>query len=202
MSKNRLSFAAPASLWEEAIPLGNGKLGAMVFGGVTKERIALNYDELWTGFPRDENKPNAYQSFFKARDAAMGNDLLLSQQIIEEEITSANVQAYMPLGDLLLTMPSGMIRGYRRFLDIDRAKAEVTYAKNGASFRWEYITSHPAKCLLIRVTANQPGNLIISAYDPIKEQDILRARESSIQRDYVADENRKREQNEKQMRTK
>lgn len=156
MSKNRLSFAAPASLWEEAIPLGNGKLGAMVFGGVTKERIALNYDELWTGFPRDENKPNAYQSFFKARDAAMGNDLLLSQQIIEEEITSANVQAYMPLGDLLLTMPSGMIRGYRRFLDIDRAKAEVTYAKNGASFRWEYITSHPAKCLLIRVTANQP----------------------------------------------
>ncbi len=162
MSKNILTYQTPATLWEEALPLGNGKLGAMVFGSVTEERVALNYDELWTGFPRDENKPNAYLSFEKAREAALRDDLLQAQDIIEKEIASANVQAYMPLGDLLLSKPAGMVRGYRRTLDLNRAKAEVAYSKNGVAFRWEYFTSYPAKCLIIRVTASQPESVSFS----------------------------------------
>ena len=95
MNKNTLLFPSPATIWEEALPLGNGKLGAMVFGGTGEDKISLNYDELWSGYPRDENKAGAYVSYFKARDAAMRGELLRAQDIIEREIASANVQAYM-----------------------------------------------------------------------------------------------------------
>lgn len=162
MHKNNLLFHSPATAWEEALPLGNGKLGAMVFGGTVEDKIGLNYDELWTGYPRDENKAGAYISYFKARDAAMRGGLLQAQDIIEKEIASPNVQAYMPMGHLLLTKPNGRIRGYRRVLDIDRAVAEVTYTNNGVGYRWEYFTSLTAGCLIIRGTANQEGSISLS----------------------------------------
>ncbi|MBQ7580999.1 MAG: glycoside hydrolase N-terminal domain-containing protein, partial [Clostridia bacterium] len=83
---SQLYFKKPAGAFEDALPLGAGKLGAMVYGGVEKEKISLNYDELWSGFPRDENRKNASKFYFEARRLAYEGKYEEAQAIIEKNI--------------------------------------------------------------------------------------------------------------------
>ena len=154
MADNILFYRSPAVMFEEALPLGGGKTGAMVYGGVDCETLDLNYDELWTGFPRDDNRSGAVKAFRKARAAAMQGKLLQAQDIIEKEIASPDVAAYMPLGTLQITRDSGAVSDYRRTLDIDDACAQVTYRKDGTAYRCEYFISAPRDCLIIRYSAS------------------------------------------------
>ena len=151
LAGSRLFFDAPANVFEEALPLGAGKLGAMVYGDPVREKISLNYDELWTGFPRDENRKNAVEDFKKARALAFAGKLKSAQRLVERRIASANVQAYQPAGNLFLQQEEGLITEYNRVLSLADAVAEVTYKKNGVPFRETCFTSAPRDCMVMRI---------------------------------------------------
>ena len=159
MAESILYFNTPADVFEEALPLGGGKLGAMVYGGVASEKINLNYDELWTGFPRDENRKDAAQAFQKARELAYAGKMRAAQKIIETKIATKSVQAYQPAGDLLIKRANGAFSDFSRTLRLGTAAAEVTYKQNETAYRAEYITSAPRDCLIIRFTADKKGAL-------------------------------------------
>ena len=101
-----IQFHSPAVYWTEALPVGNGKLGAMVFGGVEKERIALNEDTLWSGYPKDWNNPRAKEVLPKVRE-------LIAQEKYQEadrlckEMMGPYTQSYLPFGDLHIVMDHG-----------------------------------------------------------------------------------------------
>ena len=96
-----LYYSSPAKEWIEALPLGNGSIGAMVFGKTNTEKICMNIDTLWTGFPRDTRiKENTYENFLKARELSLKGKYDESQDIIEEECLGNWTQAYLPLCDI------------------------------------------------------------------------------------------------------
>ena len=99
-------FDRPADSFEEALPLGGGKLGAMIYGGVENDRISLNYDELWTGYPRNDNK-DAYADFVRARELALSFKEKEAEKLIEEKICSPSVQSYQPAGYFLIKREAG-----------------------------------------------------------------------------------------------
>ncbi len=155
MAESILYFNTPADVFEEALPLGCGKLGAMVYGGVATEKINLNYDELWTGFPREENRKDAAEAFRKARELAYAGKMRAAQKIIETKIATTSVQAYQPAGDLLITRDNSAFSDFSRTLHLGTATAEIGYNQNGAVYRAQYITSAPRDCLIIRFTADK-----------------------------------------------
>ena len=170
MSDSKLYFDAPAVLFEEALPLGAGKLGAMIYGGTDENRIDLNYDELWTGFPRNENRENAAEAFKKAQALAYEGKLKQAQKIIEKEIGTASVQAYQPAGTLFIKRPSGDVSAYSRTLQLATATAETVFTDAGTQYRTVCFTSAPADCLVIRMTADKPGAVCFS----LRYENVLR----------------------------
>ena len=129
---SRLYYDSPAKAWTQALPIGNGHLGAMIYGGVKKDVIALNHDELWTGTPKDTVRKGAVKSFEKARKLALNGRLHEAQKEIEDNFDSTWSQAYLPLGNLIAEFSSKKkISGYERYLDIDKAVSGVEYLTNG-----------------------------------------------------------------------
>ena len=166
MANSRLYFTSPARVFEEALPLGAGKLGAMVYGGTVLERVGLNYDELWTGFPRDDNRENAYADYLKARQLAYEGKLRTAERLIEKKIASPCVAAYQPAGDVVLRKADLPVSGYSRTLALDTAVAETSYIKSGVTYRITYFTSAPRDCMVIRYTADKPASVSLSVgYD-------------------------------------
>ena len=97
-----LWYQDAAQYWTQALPLGNGRLGAMVFGGVAQERLALNEDTLWSGTPGQRLRPGAAQAWKQARTLVTQGEIKKAERLLEEEFLSDYTQAYMPLGNLLL----------------------------------------------------------------------------------------------------
>ena len=159
MSESVLRFDAPAADFENALPLGAGKLGAMVYGGVSRDRISLNYDELWTGFPRDERRPNARAYYAQARTLVYGGRFKSAQRLIESRIASPNVQSYQPAGSLFIEKENGDFTEYERTLSLSEAVARVSYRKNGVKYRQTYFTSAPRDCLIIRFSADRAASV-------------------------------------------
>ena len=157
--KRMLYFNRPAGVFEEALPLGAGKLGAMIYGGVGTNRICLNYDELWTGYPRDDDRRGTAEWFCKARELTLAGKPDEAQRIIETEIASANVQAYMPAGSLMIERDAYTFGEYERTLSLRDATAEVSYRQRGATFHDVYFTSAPRDCLIARLSADRGGKI-------------------------------------------
>ncbi|MBR5423870.1 MAG: glycoside hydrolase family 95 protein [Clostridia bacterium] len=157
MADSILYFDSPAEAFGEALPLGGGKLGAMVYGGVCEENINLNYDELWTGFPREENRKDAAEAYRLARELAYAGKLRAAQKVIETKIATKSVQAYQPAGDLKITRKNGDFREYGRTLRLASAAANVSYLQDDVRFEGEYFVSAPRDCLVIRYAANRKG---------------------------------------------
>ncbi|THF77771.1 glycoside hydrolase family 95 protein [Cohnella fermenti] len=159
-----IQFQLPAVHWVEALPVGNGRLGAMVFGGIEKERIALNEDTLWSGYPQDGNNPGAREALPKIRE-------LIARKRYEEadrlakEMMGPFTQSYLPFGDLLLTMEHGQLSygSYERKLDLATAVASVTYAIGGVVYTREIFASHPDQAIVMRLTASKEGRLSFRA---------------------------------------
>lgn len=160
-------FDRPAALFEEALPLGNGKLGAMIYGGVEEERISVNYDELWTGYPRDDNK-DAYESFIRARGLALSGKAKEAEELIEKETCSPSVQSYQPAGYFLIKRNAKEFGEYRRALDLGEAKAEVSYKSGTDRFKNTYITSALYDCLAVSFVSDGRFCLEISFVCPLK----------------------------------
>jgi len=156
----RLWYDEPAAQWVEALPLGNGRLGAMVFGGVTQERIALNEDTLWSGGPRNPNNPRARELLPQARKALAEKNYPLADDLCRQ-MQGPYTEAYQPLGDLLLTLHYGeaAITGYRRDLDLATAVASIAYRAGSVHHRRECFVSAPDQIIAVRMEADTPGAL-------------------------------------------
>ena len=124
-----LWYDKPASAWTQALPIGNGTLGGMIYGKVKEETVSLNHDELWTVHPKNTIRPGSLEAFQKARALALDGKLRESQDIIESDFMSTWSQAYLPLGDLVLTFDgSDRKSDYIRSLDLDTAIASAMAA--------------------------------------------------------------------------
>ncbi|MBY0163994.1 glycoside hydrolase family 95 protein [Cytobacillus firmus] len=129
-----LWYRKPAAKWEEALPLGNGRLGAMVFGGVQEERIQWNEDTLWSGFPRDSNNYEALRYLAKARELIASGKYAEAEQLIEGRMVGRNTESFLPLGDLLIRQ-SGIgdsCSAYRRELNLDTGIASTRFQAGGS----------------------------------------------------------------------
>ena len=103
----KLWYTQPATKWVEALPVGNGRLGAMVFGGVARERIALNEDTLWSGAPRESNNPDAREQLPAVRRAIAEGHYEEADRLTKK-MQGPFTQSYLPLGDLLLASPASL----------------------------------------------------------------------------------------------
>ncbi len=160
--EQQLRFDRPASIFEEALPLGNGRLGAMVYGGTTTEKISVNEDTLWSGFPSVKDRPNAYQNLTSIRNKIDCHMLGEATQEIHERFLGEFTESYQPLGTILLNFLPGNISDYERILHLDTAKAEVSYRQDGVKISREYFCSNPHQVLAIRLSAQKESSLCLT----------------------------------------
>ena len=161
---NLLWYRQEALNWNEALPLGNGRLGAMVYGGARRERICLNEDTLWSGRPSFYENPDAPEAYRRARELAARGEYAQAQKEIEERFEGLWSQAYMALGDITLDMEHAEhIQNYRRELDISTGVHRVEYDCGGAHFTREMFVSFPDQALILRLSADKPAALTFSA---------------------------------------
>lgn len=151
-----LWYRDPADRWTDALPVGNGRLGAMIFGGVASERIALNEDTLWSGAPRDWNNPGAKDHLDVVRNLVIEKqDYHAADQECRKMQGPFN-QAYEPLGDLLIDFAHGAeSTAYRRSLDLDSATSMVSYTVAGSLMKRETLVSAPAQLIVMRLTSSK-----------------------------------------------
>jgi alpha-L-fucosidase 2 len=154
----------PAEDWNEAYPVGNGQLGAMIFGGIEKERLQLNEESVWTGEPRWDANPNALKALPQVRkllfEGRYNEAEKLAQKNIMGTIRRDQKSSYQTLGDMSLDFGSfRAVTGYRRELDIEKAVARVVFTSNQVNYQREIFCSKPDKALVFRLTADRPGSL-------------------------------------------
>jgi alpha-L-fucosidase 2 len=171
-------FQTPATNWEtQALPVGNGRLGGMIFGGTAKERIQLNEDSLWSGGPRDVNNPAALAHLAETRKLLFEGKPAEAMNLAGKYLMASPMQItpYQSLGDLRLEFPGHEnAEDYRRELDLATATAKVTYRVGDVVYTREIFASHPDQVLVIRITASKPGKLTLFALLD-REQDFLPA---------------------------
>src|ERR1017187_8220272 len=161
-----LWYRRPAGQWVEALPVGNGRLGAMVFGDVNHERLQLNEDTLWTGGPYDPNSPDALAALPEVRRLIFDGKYTDAADLIGQKMMARPLRQmpYETLGDLLLTFPDGAaVAEYRRDLNLDTAIASVTYIAGGVRFTREIFSSPVDQVIAMRLTADKPGQISFSA---------------------------------------
>ena len=100
--KNKLYYTKKAKYFEQSLPVGNGRMGALVFGNLKKERIAINEDSLWSGYPKDNNKKDAYKYLASAREAVFNKDYRKAEDIINKNMHGVWSDAYLPFGDIII----------------------------------------------------------------------------------------------------
>ena len=167
-----LWYEQPAEQWVEALPVGNGSLGGMVYGTVPEERIQFNQDTVWTGKPHDYAHPGAVKYFPKLCQSML--DMLALERAgnweqakeTQQEAEALGLETFMsqplgqmtyqPVGDLRICLPGHQeVEGYRRTLDLGRAMATVEYACQGVTYRREVFCSYPDQTLVVRLTADR-----------------------------------------------
>ncbi len=162
----KLWYRQPAAKWEEALPIGNGRLGAMVFGGVSEERLQLNEDTIWAGEKRDRNNPNGAQAIIEVRRLLMAGKVKEAEELADKNIISMprRMPPYQPLGDLKLRFfGQENASEYRRELDLDAGLARVTYKVGATNFTREVFASVPDQVIVVRLTADKPGRISFAA---------------------------------------
>jgi len=153
-------YREPADRWTDALPVGNGRLGAMIFGGVGSERIALNEDSLWSGAPRNWNNPEAKKHLQVVRDLVIGKQDYHAADQECRKMQGPYNQAYEPLGDLLIDFAHGdESTDYRRSLDLDSALSAVNYTTGGGRVSRETFVSAPDQIIVVRLASSKPNAL-------------------------------------------
>jgi alpha-L-fucosidase 2 len=170
-----LRYDQPARKWVEALPVGNGRLGAMVFGGVPSERLQLNEATLWSGGPRDTNNPRARDVLPKVRAAVFAGRYQEAEELCKQ-MQGPYTESYQPLGDLRLDFGSSAAGAadYARSLDFDRAVATARYRVGEATITREVFTSLPDQVLVIRLSADRPGavSCLVSLDSPLQHESL------------------------------
>lgn len=151
-ASNVLWYNHPAKTWVQALLLGNGSLGAALYGRTDTETVELNLDTLWSGYPNKEAKYDGdpYETFKKARELSLAGKNFEAQELIEEKLTSHNSQYYLPLGKLIISSKSGLKpRSYKRQLDLKTAVHTATYTMRKSFIESESFVSAPKDVLVM-----------------------------------------------------
>src|SRR5665213_3331993 len=161
-----LWYRQPARAWTEALPIGNGRLGAMVFGHVTSERIQLNEDTLWGGGPYDPVNTNALTALPQVRQMVFDGQYRQAGNLINQRVIAkpSSEMPYETAGDLMLTFPdSASAENYRRTLNLDTAVATTEYTENGTHFTRQIFSSRADQVIVVRLTADKKGAINFAA---------------------------------------
>jgi alpha-L-fucosidase 2 len=161
-----LWYPRPAKAWTEALAVGNGRLGAMVFGGIETERLQLNEDTLWAGGPYDPNNPEAAGALPEARKLIFEGKYREAHNLAGQKMM-AKPMAQMPyqlVGDLMLSFPeTKAVANYRRDLNLDTAIARVSYVSGGVTYTREVFSSPVDQVIVVRISADKPASVSFSA---------------------------------------
>lgn len=159
----RLWYDKPAGRWEEALPIGNGRLGGMIFGTVSRERVQMNEDSVWYGGPHGGNHPDASKYLPEIRELLAQGKQLEAEHLTRMALMSSPkyMYPYQPLGDLQIWLlgHEGAVEQYNRELDLEKAVARVRYSLNGVNYVRESFSTAVDQVMVIRFTASSPGSL-------------------------------------------
>lgn len=163
-----LWYVRPASQWEEALPIGNGRLGAMIFGDPIKEHLQLNEDTIWTGRPHDYSHKGAHKYLDTIRNLIASGKQREAEALAMEKFMSVPLwqKAYQPFCDLYLDfqgLNNKEIKSYKRQLDLDEAISSVSFEHQGVRYQREYLASSPHQGIFIRCDADQDGMISFDA---------------------------------------
>lgn len=183
----RLWYKQPAKIWEEALPIGNGRMGAMVFGGIWTEHLQLNEESIWYGGPRDRNNPDALENLPEIRELLRSGHIKQAERLMRYALsgTPQSQRPYQSLGDLTLRFyptiqemsarnfispakeceecTTGHVTEYYRELDLDLAKTVTEFQYRDITFRRETFISQPDDCLIMHITSNQKNAIHFDA---------------------------------------
>jgi alpha-L-fucosidase 2 len=162
----RQSRQAATAEWVRALPVGNGRLGAMVFGGIVHERLQLNEDTLWAGRPYDPVNPEAKDTLPEVRRLLAERKYADAAKLVGAKVMSKPLaqMPYQTVGDLALTFPQvESVENYRRHLDLATATAHVSFTSGGVTFSREVFASAPDQVIVVRLTASRPGQISFEA---------------------------------------
>lgn len=158
----KLWYNQAAEKWEEALPVGNGRIGAMVFGGPLREQIQFNEESLWTGEPHEYQNPGASRYLGTIRELLFKGKQEEADRLALENFMSIPLRqkSYQPFGDLLIEMVGlGEVTDYYRDLDLDRAMTRVRFSSNGYQYHREVWVSNPDQVLAVKLTVNERKKL-------------------------------------------
>lgn len=156
----RLWYDTPASVWEEALPLGNGRIGAMVFGDPLNERYQLNEETLWSGYPKDCTNPKAKEALPFIRQAIDKGDYARAAELWQKNAQGPYSARYLPLSDLYIRMPQmGEINNMYRDLNISNATATVKFEMGGVNYTRTSFISYPDQVMIVRLESDKKDAL-------------------------------------------
>ena len=158
-----LWFSEPGTKWEESIPVGNGRLGAMVRGGIYRDTLSLNEETLWAGEPKDKQNYEAHKYLPEIRSLLNERKTTEAEKLISEHLQGPWCQCYQPAGDLILDFDHPQqISGYRRELNMDNGLVKITYQTGNVTFTREIFASYPDNVLVTHIFASRKGALNFS----------------------------------------
>jgi alpha-L-fucosidase 2 len=154
-------------VWLDGLFIGNGYMGANVFGRVYNERIALNESTFWSGKPHDYDDPDANKYFGKIKDLVFSDKFKEAEKMVNEHFYGKPVaqQAYQPIGDMILNfnVTGDSIKDYRRELDMETGVVKITYTEGKVKMTREVFMSYPDRVMVMKVSANKPGRISLEA---------------------------------------
>ena len=162
-SNLKLWYDSPANVWEEALPIGNGTLGGMVFGKPYVETIQLNEDSIWYGGPIDRNNPSALPNLNRIRELIFEGKINEAQELCSFALSGIpeNQRHYEPLGNLYLLFEGQKeeYHSYRRELDLLESVVHISYEMNGVGYKRDIFASYPDQVCVIHLTASEEVKL-------------------------------------------
>lgn len=164
---SRLWYQRPAEKWVEALAIGNGRLGAMVFGGVERERLKINEDTFWSGSPYDPAHDETAGDLAEARGLILSGRYADAEKIVAQTLLGrpSGQMSYQPIGDLVIEMPGDApAEDYRRELDLKTAVTSVTFRRDGVGYTREAFSSAPDGVIVVRLSADHPGSVTLNVH--------------------------------------
>ena len=159
-----LHYTEPAAYWEAALPIGNGRLGAMVHGGISRELLSLNEDTLWSGLPDSRFSPSVKNNLEHARELIRQRRFVDADKFVTGNMLDHDCQSYLPAGELLLDFElSGEITNYRRQLDLEQALSSCSFSCDGIEFRREFFASYPRQIIVGKISASRAASISFTA---------------------------------------
>lgn len=163
---NRLWYKRKANKWEEALPVGNGRIGAMVFGNLKRERIALNEDTLWSGFPEDRNKKDANKYLDELRQAIFDGDHKKANRIANENFHGYWSECYLPFGDLIIDYGNVRTQNYSRELNLETG---ISKAENDIICQTVFV-GYPSQLLVVHIKSKEKISFSVKLKSQLKNK--------------------------------